>query len=76
MISENDVNIILTKHSKVLDEYCYYLAEKYNETLGGDYRIQYNHLASFLHSPVSDKKKAEMFNKLDIKFIDGNLYFL
>ena len=75
MISENDVSIILNQHYNVLDEYCNFLAQKYTETLEGSYRIKYNDLASFLHSPVSNKKKAELFNKTNIRYIDGKLYF-
>lgn len=75
MISEDDVDTILNQHYKVLDEYCYFLGQKYNETLEGYYRIKFNDLSSFLHSPVSNKKKVELFNKLNIKFVNGVLQF-
>ena len=46
---------------KCLIDYCVFLAENYNKTLSGIYRIKYNDLYPLLfHSPSLDKKK-ELF---------------
>lgn len=47
--------------TKNLDIYCEYLAEKYNETLEGKYRIKYNALYPYLYEPVSESKKEELY---------------
>ena len=44
-----------------LAQYCQYLAQKYEETLGGNYRIKYNDLYAYLFSPVSEQKKLELY---------------
>ena len=38
---------------KTLTNYCEYLANKYNKTIEGNYRIKYNALYSLLFYPVS-----------------------
>ena len=52
-------------------EYCRYLADQYNITSEGKYRIKYNALYSILYEPITINKKQELFNSfvssLDIK---------
>ena len=47
---------------KDLTNYCKYLADRYNETLKGTYRIKYNALYDLLFSAISDSKKSELLN--------------
>lgn len=42
-------------------EYCRYLADQYNITLEGKYRIKYNALHSILYEPITINKKQELF---------------
>ena len=44
-----------------LSKYCISLADRYNETLEGVYRIKYNDLYPILHSPISKEKKKELY---------------
>ena len=68
-----------------LSKYCISLAEKYNNTLEGVYRIKYNDLYPILYYPISPEKKKELYksfttslninpikniNKKEIIFID------
>ena len=46
----------------LLVEYCEYLANKYNETNEGKYRIKYNDLYPVLFHPLTDEKRHEFFN--------------
>jgi hypothetical protein len=75
MITERDVEKIMNLHFLELEEYCKALVREYDATLDGDIRIEYNHLYPFLYSPLSDNKKAKLFNKLNIKFGKKGLYF-
>ena len=43
-------------------EYCNFLANKYDQTNEGRYRIKYNALHPVLFSPLSDEKLEEYFN--------------
>lgn len=45
-----------------LENYCKILANKYNQTNEGKYRIKYNDLYAFLYNSLSDEKKVEFFN--------------
>jgi hypothetical protein len=70
--SSQTVNDILRENRESLIDYCRFLAEKYNETLEGKYRIKYNDLYNLLFEPsLSDEKKVELFhsftNSLDYK---------
>jgi hypothetical protein len=64
MYSQEETERILSQNFHLLNSHCQFLAQKYNETLGGDYRIQYNNLYNLLYSPISLKKKTELLNSL------------
>ena len=51
---------LLLKNKDTAIEYCNYLAERYNETLDGKYRIKYNDLYTILYKPMTDSKKEEL----------------
>ena len=46
----------------ILTNYCKYLANMYNETNEGKYRIKYNDLYRILYGNLSDDKTVEIFN--------------
>lgn len=56
------INYMLQNHRTYLTEYCKYLAERYNLTNEGKYRIKYNDLYPILYHDLSDEKKVEFFN--------------
>jgi len=58
-----DIEDILSNKNlkESLIEYCIFLAEKYNETLSGVYRIKYNDLFPILFHYLSKEKKEELF---------------
>jgi len=47
---------------ETLSKYCEYLANMYNETNEGKYRIKYNDLYRVLYHNLSDGKMVEFFN--------------
>jgi len=54
--------MIWETHRDSLVEYCKFLAEQYNLTLEGKYRIKYNDLYILLFEPsLSEEKKLELF---------------
>jgi len=69
VLNKNFIQSFLTSPKTI--EYCQYLANRYNETLEGKYRIKYNALHSILYSPITINKKKELFksfaSSLDIK---------
>jgi hypothetical protein len=56
------VDKVLETERKKLADYCQYLANRYNETLEGKYRIKYNDLYFLLYFSLSDDKKVLFFN--------------
>lgn len=64
MFSEEETEKYLNKNFNSLNDYCQLLANKYNETLDGESRIEYNNLYNLLYAPISLKKKTELLNSL------------
>ena len=62
MYNIDNVNLALEVYSAELLSYCQYLADMYNETNEGKYRIKYNVLYPLLFNNLSDNKKVEFFN--------------
>tara|TARA_R110002153_G_scaffold110416_2_gene251690 strand:+ start:1506 stop:1754 length:249 start_codon:yes stop_codon:yes gene_type:complete len=53
---------VLVSHRHDFVDYCKYLANRYNETLEGQYRIKYNDLYPCLYETISDTKREELFS--------------
>ena len=62
MCNIDNVNLALEVYNVELLSYCQYLADMYNETNEGKYRIKYNVLYPLLFNNLSDSKKVEFFN--------------
>ena len=75
MYNEEETQKILNEKFDILNNYCQFLAKKYNETLDGSYRIIYNDLYAFLYNPIPIEKKMELLNKLPIKIENNTIYF-
>jgi len=62
--SAQEISLILKNDNMIenLIEYCKYLADEYNKTNEGKYRIKYNDLYPILYHSLSENKKEEFFN--------------
>jgi len=67
MFSEEETENYLSDNSNILNDYCQFLANKYAETLDGEYRIQYNNLYNLLYAPITLSKKQELLNSLVVR---------
>jgi len=67
MFSQEETENYLSDNSNILNDYCQFLANKYDETLDGEYRIQYNNLYNLLYAPITLSKKQELLNSLVVR---------